>query len=167
MLFTKYLVIAFVFPLSLFSQTVQGTITDPLTDKGIPNLTITIGDCTTVTDSMGHYVINLGKQVNVNKDDKQNFLPKEYSLSQNFPNPFNSETTILYQLPTTSNVVIKIYNIFGQEVKSFLNPKIQAGSHKFTWDGADNFGSSVSSGIYIVYFSALDFQKALKIILLK
>ncbi|MBN1996388.1 T9SS type A sorting domain-containing protein [candidate division KSB1 bacterium] len=167
----KYLYYIFLFliiiPSFTYSQIVQGTITDPLIKKGIPNLTVTIDDCTAVTDSLGHYEINLGNAASVETGKNNKLVPKEYALFQNYPNPFNSETTISFQLPKTSNVTIKIYNIFGQEIKSFSNRKIQAGSHKFIWDGSDNYGSTVSSGIYIVYFSAQDFQKSIKVLLLK
>ncbi len=151
----------------VYCQIIQGVVTDPITQQGIPNLQVCIGDCTTVTDSVGHYIINLGMPVSVINEKTKTLTPKEFRLFQNYPNPFNAETTITFQLPKASDAEIKIYNIYGQEIKSLLNQKMQAGAHKVIWDGTNHFGAYVSSGIYIVHFSTLDFQKSIKTILLK
>lgn len=94
-------------------------------------------------------------------------FPESILLYQNYPNPFNLETTITFHLPKTSNVEIKIYNIYGQEIKTLLNQTKKAGTHKLVWTGTNNFGEYVSSGIYIVHLLTLDFKKSIKTILLK
>ena len=80
-----------------------------------------------------------------------------FTLEQNYPNPFRngaalreiSTTTIRYQLPQTTQVVLKIYNIFGQEVRTLINARQPAGANAVVWDGRDESGKEVSSGIYI------------------
>jgi len=76
-------------------------------------------------------------------------VPVDFRLSQNYPNPFNPSTTIVYSLPQSEYVTLKIYNLLGHEVKTLINGVENAGSHSVLWDGTDNFGSKVSSGIYI------------------
>lgn len=94
------------------------------------------------------------------------FTPKEYALSQNYPNPFNPTTTIKYQLPKESKVVIKIYNILGSEVMELLNEQKEAGIYEVRFN-ADN----LSSGTYIYRISATDgadnFVRTKKMTLLK
>jgi len=72
-----------------------------------------------------------------------------YILFQNYPNPFNPETAIKYQLPRTSKVNLTIYNILGQKIKTLVDEEKQAGFYSVIWDGTNNIGIKVSSGIYI------------------
>jgi len=78
----------------------------------------------------------------------QNFVPSGFQLRQNYPNPFNPNTTIAYDLPVASRVVIKIYNILGQEVKSLLDEAQQLGFNSTVWDATNNQGNQVSTGVY-------------------
>jgi len=75
--------------------------------------------------------------------------PENFSLFQNYPNPFNSETTIKYQLPEETFVTITIFNLNGQEVKMLANETNKPGFYKQIWDGTDNTGNTVSSGMFI------------------
>ncbi|MDI6765472.1 MAG: YCF48-related protein [Bacteroidota bacterium] len=77
-----------------------------------------------------------------------------FSLNQNYPNPFNPSTLIKYQLPQSNRVEIKIYNIFGQEVKKLVDELQEAGYYEVLWDGSDNFGSQVSSSVYFYKLTA-------------
>ncbi|MBM4157267.1 MAG: T9SS type A sorting domain-containing protein [Ignavibacteria bacterium] len=72
----------------------------------------------------------------------------DFTLYQNFPNPFNPVTTISYQLPAPGYVEIKIYNINGQEIKTLINNNQKEGHYSVLWEGNDNYGSKVSSGVY-------------------
>lgn len=74
--------------------------------------------------------------------------PKSFCLYQNFPNPFNPETIINFDLPKSDWVKLKVYNLLGQKVKTLVNDMKTAGSHKIVWNGKDENGATVSSGIY-------------------
>lgn len=92
--------------------------------------------------------------------------PQVYSLL-NHPNPFNSRTVIEFSLPQAAEVKMQIVNILGQPVRSLINKKVEAGSHKITWDGADDSGSAVVTGMYLIRLQADDRQMTRKILYLK
>ncbi|MBL8008893.1 MAG: T9SS type A sorting domain-containing protein, partial [Ignavibacteria bacterium] len=77
------------------------------------------------------------------------FLPKSIELSQNYPNPFNPSTTIKFGLPDEGRVKLVIYNILGQKVKELINETRGAGYHTAIWNGKNETGTQVSSGLYI------------------
>jgi hypothetical protein len=79
----------------------------------------------------------------------ENMLPIDFSLNQNFPNPFNPSTTISFTLPVQSHITLKVYNVTGQQVKSLLTKTMDAGIHHVRWDGKDDRGLKVASGLYI------------------
>jgi hypothetical protein len=89
---------------------------------------------TSVTDSFGI--------------DRRNILPKGVSLLQNYPNPFNPQTTISYQLPVKAKIILKIYDMLGQEVRTLIDENQSSGKHSVVWDGKDNHGQQVCSGFY-------------------
>jgi hypothetical protein len=101
------------------------------------------------------------------EEEDLNQLPKEFELSQNYPNPFNPATVIEYALPKSSDVKIKIYNILGQEVRNLVNERQEAGYKIIGWDGKDDQGREISSGIYFYRIVAGNFVKAKKMVLLK
>ena len=94
-------------------------------------------------------------------------LPKEFNLRQNYPNPFNPTTVIEYALPKASEVKIQIYNILGQRVRTVVNEKQEPGYKLIYWDGKDDNGTEVSSGIYFFRILAGNFVKCKKMTLLK
>ena len=94
-------------------------------------------------------------------------IPKEFKLHQNYPNPFNPFTTIKYELPKPSDVVLKIYNILGQEVKTLVNSPKPAGYFQVLWDGTNFYGVRVSSGMYIYRIQVENFVSVKKMVLLK
>ena len=93
--------------------------------------------------------------------------PESFELSQNYPNPFNPETTIRYSLPVQSDVKLLIYNLLGQEVFRFELTGQNAGEHQLTWNGKNGRGNVLSSGLYIYKFTAGDFSRTKKMLLLK
>ena len=74
---------------------------------------------------------------------------KTFQVLQNYPNPFNPSTTIQYELPQNGKVEIRIYNITGQLVRKLLSEYQVAGTHEVKWEGRDDGGSKVASGMYI------------------
>lgn len=96
-----------------------------------------------------------------------NTIPNDYALYQNYPNPFNPSTIIKYFLKEDRDVVLKIYNIVGQEVCTLVKEKQSAGYKIVEWDGKSNKGQSVPGGIYIYRITTSDYNKSRKMILIK
>ena len=90
-----------------------------------------------------------------------------FHLFQNYPNPFNPTTTIHYELPVACVVELTVYNIFGQEVKTIINEFQSAGSFNVSWDGRNNSGQNVSSGIYIAKLQSVNQRRVKKMILVR
>jgi hypothetical protein len=94
-------------------------------------------------------------------------FPASWHLSQNYPNPFNPETEIKFQLPKTSEVRLEIYDILGQRVRSLLNKRMVGGYYRVRWDGRDDRGDRVSSGLYFYRFEGEGFLKIRKMIVMR
>ena len=94
-------------------------------------------------------------------------MPFGFALFQNYPNPFNPVTHIAYDLPGDSRVELSIYNLLGQKVRTLVNRDMSGGHHVAVWDGKNEFGSPVSTGIYFYRIRAADFKESRKMILLK
>ena len=94
-------------------------------------------------------------------------LPEFFDLSQNYPNPFNPTTVINYAIPRTTEVTIVIYDLLGREVIRWEGNKIEAGYHSIRWDGRNQRGVQVSSGVYIYRIIAGDFIRSKKMVLLR
>jgi hypothetical protein len=94
-------------------------------------------------------------------------IPSEFSLSQNYPNPFNPTTEIQFQLPEAGNVVMKIYNTIGQEVRELVDGEYQAGMHTVSWDGKTDNGNPVSSGLYFYQIKAGSFSQIKKMSMIR
>ena len=95
--------------------------------------------------------------------------PREFALHQNFPNPFNPDTTINYELAESADVTLQIYNVLGQVVRTLVASEAQnAGRYQIRWNGMDDRGVPVSSGIYFYQISADEkFSDVRKLMLLK
>jgi len=94
--------------------------------------------------------------------------PKKYKLYQNYPNPFNPQTTIKFEIPKNTLVTLKIYDLRGRLIKTlYKNEKAEAGIYKILWDGTNEYGKLVSSGVYIYQLKTKDFIKSNKMILIK
>jgi len=90
-------------------------------------------------------------------------IPKDYMLYQNYPNPFNPSTKIKFDIPKNSNVILKVYDIMGREVKTIVdNEYLHAGSYEVNFDGTD-----ISSGVYFYRFIAGDYSAAKRMSMIK
>ncbi len=99
-------------------------------------------------------------------------LPQKYLLYQNFPNPFNSQTLIRYEIPPSniilpSNVRLRIYNLQGQLVKKLVDKNQEPGKYQITWQGNDDGGSAVASGIYLLSMKTEEFCSWKKLTLIR
>jgi hypothetical protein len=101
------------------------------------------------------------------EEDDADLRPSEFTLSQNFPNPFNPTTVIQYALPKTTQVRIEVYNVLGQRVRTLVDETQEPGYKIINWDGKDDAGNEVSSGVYFCRIQAGDFVKSRKMTLLK
>lgn len=93
--------------------------------------------------------------------------PGKFALNQNFPNPFNPSTMITYALGRESHVRLCIYNILGQAVRTLVNGNAAAGIHKVVWDGTDNHGHQLASGVYFYRITAGAYTSTRKMTLLR
>ena len=110
----------------------------------------------------------------VSIDDNSEEIARDFTLYQNFPNPFNPSTTIRFSILETANVSIKIYDVLGREISTLVNEVKTPGIYSSVWNGDDNSGNKVSSGIYFYRIQAVpaggrsnNFIETKKMILLK
>ena len=101
------------------------------------------------------------------KGIETNAMPEDFQLLQNYPNPFNPQTEIAYSIPEDSYVELTIYNIIGQKVKVLVDRYQRAGTRSVIWDGCDQSGEKVSSGIYLYKLQAGELIQTKKMNLLK
>ena len=131
--------------------------------SGITNFDFVVTDTSGYSDTVTIviYIKNVVGIVN------EGLIPQAYSLSDNYPNPFNPQTTISYGLPQQSDLSLVIYNIMGQEIMRWDEQNSQAGFYQKIWNGRNKFGVSVGSGVYFYRIIAGEFVKTRKMILLK
>jgi len=89
-------------------------------------------------------------------------IPNKYKLSQNFPNPFNPSTKIRYSVPQSSNVVIKVFDILGNEIEILVDEQKTTGTYEITW-----YAESLPSGIYFYQLQTSGFIETKKMVLMK
>lgn len=96
-----------------------------------------------------------------------NLIPSDYSLEQNYPNPFNPQTRIRYSLPEAGFIAVRVYSVDGEMIKELVNTNKRAGNYEVVWDGTNNYGMKVSSGIYFYQLVTDKFIQTKKLVLLK
>ena len=101
------------------------------------------------------------------KEENYNEMPSQFSLNQNYPNPFNPETKLEFTLSKGCHVRLDIYNILGKRIRTLINEHQTAGYKRVSWDGKDDNGNEVPTGVYFYRIKAGDFTQAKKMILLK
>ena len=120
---------------------------------------------TDVGNLLGNVLTFLGEPVSSVSGEVT--TPKTYALKQNFPNPFNPTTSIEYSLPEKGLVKLSIFNMLGQEVRTLVNTTQDANKYRVTWNGLDNNGSMVPSGIYFYTINANGFNATRKMVFMK
>ena len=104
----------------------------------------------------------------VSVDDPDRGMPVVFQLEQNYPNPFNPNTTINFALPEQARVTLEVYNMLGQRVNTLVaGEELTAGYHNVVWDGRNQAGNPVASGVYIYRIQAGDFTDVKKMMFLK
>jgi hypothetical protein len=167
--------------LQLFSSARNGLLKLGIVDLAAKNL-IKAGDGPLVRLNIGGgdlSSVEINKAVLVDQDAKPlnvRILPKSeagaarpatFSLHQNHPNPFNPETDISYSIPVDGRMALSIYNVRGQKVKTLVESNQAAGYYTVHWDGTDEQGRKVASGIYFYRLQAGERTETKKMILMK
>ncbi len=152
-----FLIYQAIFFIQVYAQTIN--ITGRLTASryAVKNASVTFIDnsdttskFSALTDDSGNYQIDL-VVTSVNSD---NSLPKKFELEQNYPNPFSTSTAIPYDLNKGSDIKVTIYDILGRVVRKFEVGQQSVGTHNITWNGNNDFGQKVASGIYLYRLDA-------------
>ena len=94
-------------------------------------------------------------------------IPTEFTLHENYPNPFNPTTSLRFDLPEVTDATITIFNMLGQKVRTFNMNDTPAGYHSIKWDATNDYGDPVGAGVYLYQLRANQFVKTRKMVLLK
>lgn len=100
-------------------------------------------------------------------DVEEKQIPTAYRLLNNYPNPFNPSTVITFEIPQSEYVTLKVFNINGQLIRTLTNENLSAGKYEKNWDGKNEIGHEVSSGIYIYRLTAGRFDHSVRMMLMK
>ena len=102
----------------------------------------------------------------VSNDDDPS-LPESFELNQNYPNPFNPSTTISYALPEQSNVKLTVFDVRGQEITTLLDADKPEGNYEVQWNGMDQKGNPVSTGVYLCRLESGTISQTIKMVYLR
>jgi len=138
----------------------------PLPASSIGNISLKILDKETASEITGSIVLNENRRADMNSLNIRQ-IPEEFKISDNYPNPFNPTTTIDYQLPEDSKVVINVYNILGSKVKTLMTENKKAGYYSVQWNGTNEYGNQVASGTYFYHIKAGKHNSVKKMLLIK
>ncbi|RPI01122.1 MAG: T9SS C-terminal target domain-containing protein [Ignavibacteriae bacterium] len=128
------------------------------------------------TSVVGYFVLSdsTGKKYKYPSRDSMQYLqrrnftvPQTYTLLQNYPNPFNTSTTILFSTPETGMFEVTIFNLLGQHVKTLFHGSMQPGSRTLSWNGTDEGGRTLATGIYFALLKAPHGTRSIKLLYLK
>ncbi|MCI0448811.1 MAG: T9SS type A sorting domain-containing protein [Chlorobi bacterium] len=123
---------------------------------------ISVTDNASTADSGRVYMWGLKFISTVGVQNGNGNLPDKFAMYQNYPNPFNPVTNFKFQIPKTSFVKLIIYDLFGREVTTLVNEKLNAGTYEFKWDG-----SNYASGVYFYRFQTDEFKESRKMLFIK
>lgn len=144
-------------------------LTHIITDKTtVPKVETLITTNRRLTMQLGYEPIILenAKTVGVTEPSPLS-VPAAFRLAQNHPNPFNPATAIRFDLPAAAQVTLTIYCVLGRQIRKLLDQRFEPGQHQVVWDGRDDAGSLVGSGVYLVNMRAGNFTQTRKLTLMK
>jgi len=117
-------------------------------------------------DDIKIYNYSLTYPTSINESEEY-LKPTQFKLAQNYPNPFNPNTIIEFSIPIKQKVSLVIYDVLGREIKTLVNKNLSGGNYKFLWDGKNENGEKVTSGIYFYQLNSPKFVRTRKMILLR
>lgn len=126
-----------------------GSRNDGLTNLNVKTLTLDNNSNVYAGTDNGVWRIPLTEITPV--EENQIPIPSSFSLSQNFPNPFNPSTKIKFTVPELSNVIIKVFDVLGNEIETLVNEEKTSGTYEITW-----FAEELPSGVYFYQLRAVD-----------
>jgi hypothetical protein len=126
-----------------------------------------LGSASILLDGTGTYRLPSGLAPAAASLRQVGTLPTDYALQQNHPNPFNPSTAITYQLPSAQGVELSIWNLAGQRVRQLVHTQQARGRYTVVWDGTDDDGRPVATGMYLCEVRAGAFRSVRKMVLLK
>ena len=158
-----------------WTQALAGRIPPPLQRHALLQFLLPLGNLNWVDVVVGGDLVVYVRSVGLKKQssayntqtEARNATPLSFHLHQNFPNPFNPETRIRFDLPEASEVELRIYNTLGQLVRTLVDRPYTAGSYAVTFDSRGEDGRLLPSGIYFYRIKAANFQAEKKLLLLK
>ena len=109
-------------------------------------------------------IYTIGEELNIAIN---NFIPDEFKLFPSYPNPFNSSTTIKFNTPKTSFVKMVVVDLLGRKIKTLYEGEIAGGSHQIKWDGLNDYGNLIPSGVYLIQFISKEYSFQYKTVLIK
>lgn len=112
-------------------------------------------------DLIDYIMVNKFNEI-VSVAEEDSYIPDEYALFQNYPNPFNPSTKMKYSLPQSSNVVIKVFDILGNEIETLVDGEKPAGTYELAW-----FAENLPTGVYFYQLRADSFVETKKMVLLR
>lgn len=116
---------------------------------------------------MGRAYLYAGSAISVGVDDKERGMPGDYRLFQNYPNPFNPLTNLGFRIADVGFVELKVYDLLGREIRTLVNKTLTPGRYEVQWDGTDNAGQPVASGVYLYRLKAGSFVAQNKLVLVR
>ena len=99
--------------------------------------------------------------------DQRSILPSEYALFQNYPNPFNPNTQITFDVPASEFVMLRVFNLLGQDVHTLINKSMTPGRYTVEWNGNDMLNNEVASGVYFYELRGKSFISRKKMLLIR
>ena len=148
----------------------HGTLADAAVENGVTNLTWTWDVWSSdgfeyTPSSSGERTITVDVSEMLGIDGLS--LPTAFALHNNYPNPFNPVTNIIYDIPEVTDVTLEIYNVMGQRVRTLAQGSHEPGRYQIVWNATNDFGQGLSSGMYIYRIQAGDFVSVKKLVLMK